>query len=267
MKPVIRKMALSGVCLTILLSADYMAQAAGPFFPRQTVYNFGGGYSPTAFYGYRGIYGGGYYGGGYPGYYGGYYNDGSSLIRAQGQAQVDQSKAMVNYQEATSKYLDNQKKLAETYVERQKAQRESIHQQAEIDKELAQQKQDAIEAQKEKNLKLQESGLSPYYNASASQDQETLNASQLNPATGEISWPEALMGPEYAESRNKLQELYSLKNSTGITSSLSREIQGEALNMKNILRGQIKTMLPNDYLAARGFIEGLINMGKTSRTG
>lgn len=266
MKSVIRKMTLSGVCLTILLSAGYSAQAAGPFFPRQTIYNFGGGYSPTAFYGYRGIYGGGYYGG-YPGYYGGYYTDGSSLIRAQGQAQVDRSKAMINYQEATSKYIDNQKKLAETYVERQKALRESIHEQAEINKELAQQKQDAIDAQKEKNLKLQESGLSPYYNASTSQDNETLSASQLDPATGEISWPESLMGPEYAESRAKLQELYSLKNSTGITSSLSREINDEALKMKNILRGQIKTMLPNDYLAARGFIEGLINMGKTSRTG
>ncbi|MCA9007176.1 MAG: hypothetical protein KDA70_18020 [Planctomycetaceae bacterium] len=267
MKPVIRKMTLSGLCLMTLLSASNMVPAAGPFFPRQTVYNFGGGYSPTAFYGYRGIYGGGYYGGYYPGYYGGYYNDGSSLIRAQGQAQVDRSKAMINYQEATSKYIDNQKKLAETYVERQKALRESIHEKAEIDKELAQQKQDAIDAQKEKNLKLKESGLSPYFNASASQDNETLNASQLNPATGEISWPESLMGSEYAESRQKLQELYSLKNSTGITSSLSQEINEEATKMKNILRGQIKTMLPNDYLAARGFIEGLINMGKTSRTG
>lgn len=266
MKPVIRQLTLSGLCLTIVLSTGSMVQAAGPFFPRQTVYNFGGGYSPTAFYGYRGIYGGGYYGG-YPGYYGGYYNDGSSLIRAQGKAQVDRSKAMINYQEATSKYLDNQKKLAETYVARQKAQRESIHQRAEINKELAQQKQDAIEAQKEKNLKLQESGLSPYYNAASSQDNETLNASQLNPATGEISWPESLMGSEYAASREKIQELYSLKNSTGITSSLSQEINDEALKMKNILRGQIKTMLPNDYLAARGFIEGLINMGKTSRTG
>ena len=266
MKPVMHKMTLSGLCLTILLSTGSMVQAAGPFFPRQTVYNFGGGYSPTAFYGYRGRYGGGYYGG-YPGYYGGYYNDGSSLIRAQGQAQVDQSKAMVNYQEANSKYIDNQKKLAETYVARQKALRESIHEKAEIDKELAQQKQAAIEAQKEKNLKLQESGLSPYYNAASSQDSETLNASQLNPATGEISWPESLMGPEYAESRQKLQELYSLKNSTGITSSLSQEINDEAVKMKSILRGQIKTMLPNDYLAARGFIEGLINMGKTSRTG
>ena len=234
MKPVMHKMTLSGLCLTILLSTGSLVQAAGPFFPRQTVYNFGGGYSPTAFYGYRGIYGGGYYGG-YPGYYGGYYNDGSSLIRAQGQAQVDQSKAMINYQEANSKYIDNQKA--------------------------------AIEAQKEKNLKLQESGLSPYYNAASSQDSETLNASQLNPATGEISWPESLMGPEYAESRQKLQELYSLKNSTGITSSLSQEINDEAVKMKSILRGQIKTMLPNDYLAARGFIEGLINMGKTSRTG
>lgn len=262
MKPVIRQLTLSGLCLTIVLSTGSMVQAAGPFFPRQTVYNFGGGYSPTAFYGYRG----GYYGG-YPGYYGGYYNDGSSLIRAQGKAQVDRSKAMINYQEATSKYLDNQKKLAETYVARQKAQRESIHERAEINKELAQQKQDAIEAQKEKNLKLQESGLSPYYNAASSQDNETLNASQLNPATGEISWPESLMGSEYAESREKIQELYSLKNSTGITSSLSQEINDEALKMKNILRGQIKTMLPNDYLAARGFIEGLINMGKTSRTG
>lgn len=263
MRTVIRKMTLSGLCLMFLFSAGYMAQAAGPFFPQRTVYNFGGGYSPTAFYGNR-WYGGGYYGG----YYGGGYNDGgAALVRAQGQALESRSKAMVNYQEANSKYLDNQKKLAETYVARQKAQRESIHEQAAIKELQAQQRQAAMDKQAEKNRKMRESGLSPYYNAASSQDKETLNSSQLNSATGEITWPESLMGDEYKASRDKLQELYSLKNSTGITSSLSDEINSEALVMKNILRGQIRNMLPNDYLAARGFIEGLINMGKTTVTG
>ncbi len=257
MRTVIRKITLSGFCLIILFSAGHMAQAAGPFFPRQTVYNFGGGLSPSVYYGNRWGYGGGYYGGGY-------YDNGAALVRAQGQAMESQSKAMVNYQEANSKYLDNQKKLAETYVARQKAQRESMHEQAQIKEMQAQQRQAAIDAQAEKNRKLQESGLSPYYNAASSQDKETLNSSQLNPATGEISWPEALTGEEYEASRKKMQELFSLKNSTGVTSSLTREIESEAIVMKNILRGQIRTMLPNDYLSARGFIEGLANMGKAA---
>lgn len=258
---VIRKMTLSGFCLIILFSAGYKAQAAGPFFPRQTVYNFGGGLSPSVYYGNRWGYGGGYYG---PYSGGGYYDGGAALVRAQGQAAESRSKAMVNYQEANSQYIDNQKKLAETYVARQKAQRESMHEAAAIKDMQAKQRQEAIDAQAAKNRKLQESGLSPYYNATSYQDKETLNSSQLNPATGEISWPEGLMGDEYETSRKKMQELFSLKNSTGVTSSLTREIEAEAIVMKNILRGQIRDMLPNDYLSARGFIEGLANMGKAA---
>ncbi len=261
MNTAMRKLTLSGLCLMILVSAAHMLEAAGPFFPRRTIYNYGGGLSPAVFYGNRwGGWGGGYYGGGY-------YDGGAAAIRAQGQAQVDRSKAMINYQEATSKQIDNQKKLAETYVARQKAQRASIHEQQEIIKAKEEARQAALARQVEKNRKRQESGLSPYFNASASQDQERLSSSQLNPATGEISWPESLMGSEFDVSRAKLQELYSLKNSTGVTSSLSRQISEEANVMKNILRGQIRNMLPNDYLAARGFIEGLINMGKSSITG
>ena len=245
----------------VLISAGPILEAAGPFFPRRTIYNFGGGLSPSVYYGNRwGGYGGGYYGGGY-------YDSGAGYIRAQGKAQVDRSKAMINYQEAQSKQLDNQKKMAETYVARQKAQRASIAEQQEIIKAKDAARQAANERQTEINRKRRESGLSPYFNASASQDSERLNSSQLNPATGEISWPESLMGNEFQASREKLQELYSLKNSTGVTSSLSRQISDEANSMKNLLRGQIRHMLPNDYLAARGFIEGLINMGKTSVTG
>ncbi len=260
MNTAMRKLTLSGLCLMVLISAGPILEAGGPFFPRITIYNFGGGLSPSVYYGNR--WGGGYYGG-----YGGYYDGGAAAIRAQGKAQVDRSKAMINYQEAQSKQLDNQKKMAETYVARQKAQRASIAEQQEIIKAKDAARQAANERQAEKNRKRRESGLSPYFNASASQHRERLNSSRLKPATGEISWPESLMGNEFQASREKLQELYSLKNSTGVTSSLSRQISDEANSMKSILRGQIRNMLPNDYLAARGFIEGLINMGKTSVTG
>ena len=261
MNTAMRNLTLTGLCLLILISAVPMLEAAGPFFPRRTIYNYGGRLSPAVFYGNRwGGYGGGYYGGGY-------YDGGAAAIRAQGQAQVDRSKAMINYQEATSKQLDNQKKMAETYVARQKAQRASIAEQQEIIKAKDEARQAANERQTEKNRKRRESGLNPYFNASSSQDREMLSSSQLNPATGEISWPESLMGDEFQASRQKLQELYSLRNSTGVTSSLSRQISQEANEMKSLLRGQIRNMLPNDYLAARGFIEGLINMGKTSVTG
>ena len=261
MNTAMRKLTLSGLCLMILVSAAHMLEAAGPFFPRRTIYNYGGGLSPSVYYGNRwGGYRGGYYGGGS-------YDSGAGYIRAQGKAEVDRSKAMINYQEATSKQLDNQKKMAETYVARQKAQRASIAEQQEIIKAKDAARQAANERQTEKNRKMRESGLSPYFNAASSQDREMLSSSQLNPATGEISWPESLMGNEFQASRDKLQELYSLKNSTGVTSSLSRQISEEANVMKSLLRGQIRNMLPNDYLAARGFIEGLINMGKTSVTG
>lgn len=259
MKTIMIKTAIFVMCVMVVFSDGNNLQAWGPWWNSSSVHYWGGNYSPM--YG-RGWYGRGYYGGGY--YGGGYYDNGASLIRAQGQATVDRSKAMINYQEARDKYIDNQKKLADTYVARQKAQREYNKELWATEDEFNKHQAELQAQIAAKNRKRTEEGKSMIYmNASSSQNNEVLSPSQLNPATGKITWPESLQGSTYQASRDKMQELFSLKNSTGLTPSLSRQIDEQAHVMKNELRGQIRNMLPNDYLSARGFIEGLANMGKS----
>ncbi|QDT42022.1 hypothetical protein Pan241w_21030 [Gimesia alba] len=256
MKTVMRKATLPGLCLIVLFSAVHLLPA-GPWYSGSNIHYWPGRYSPAIFTPW---YGGGYY----TGNWGGWGDTRSALIRAQGQAMVDRSRSMVNYEEARAKYLDNQKKLAETYVERQKAQRAYNQERAAMEKEQAAQREAEREKRVAENKKRRESGSSVYFEAGFTQSDVKLSASQLNPATGKISWPESLMGSEYEASREKMQKLFSLRDSTGATSDISQQIYAEAQKMKNQLRGQIRDMLPNDYLAARRFIEGLANMGKTA---
>lgn len=258
MKTVALKMSMWGLGILMLFSTGHYLMA-DPWYGH--VYYWPGTLSPSI----------------YSPWYGGYYTRGwgspvdalgsryqgmADLVRSQGQAQLDRTKAMVNYEDARSKYIENQKKLADTYVSMQKAQRAYNQERAAVEKEREAQK----EAERQKlvaaNKKRRESGTPVYYEAGFSQSDATLSASQLNPATGEISWPEALLGDEYKDSRERMQELFKLRDSTGATSEISQEIYNEAQVMKKQLRGQIRDMLPNDYLSARRFIEGLSNMGQ-----
>ena len=261
MKTVTFKLSMLGLGILTLFSAGHFLMA-GPWYSGSNIHYWGGNYSPAI---YTPWYGGGYYGGNWGNpvdALGSRYQGMADLVRSQGQAQLDRSKALVNYQDAQSQYLDNQKKLAETYVSVQKSQRAYNQERAAMEKErqakLEAERQQRVEANKKRN----EEGGSVYYEPGFSQSDATLSASQLNPATGKISWPEALMGDEYKASRDKMQELFSLRDSTGATTEISQEIYDEAQVMKNQLRGQIRDMVPNEYLSARRFIEGLANMGK-----
>lgn len=258
MKTVMRRVAFPGLCLIVLFSAAHLVPA-GPWYSRSNIYYWPGHYSPAIYSPWYG-YGGGYY----TGNWGGWGDTQSSLIRAQGQAQLDKSKSMVNYEEARSQYLDNQKKLADTYVARQKAQRAYNQERAAMEKEQAEKRDAEMQKRKEQNEARRKSGQPVYYEAGFTDSGATLSATQLNPATGKISWPEALMSSEYAASREKMQQLFTLRDSTGATSEISQEIYTEAQKMKSQLRGNIREMLPNDYLSARRFIEGLANSGKTA---
>jgi len=262
MKTVTLKMCTVGLGIFILFSASEFLMA-GPWYRNSNIYYWPGSYSPAIYSPWNGGYYSGRWWGGSPvDALGSRYQGMADLVRSQGQAQLDHTKAMVNYQDARSKYIDNQKKLADTYLSVQKAQRAYNQERAAMDKEREAREEAARQKRVEANKKRLESGTPVYYEPGFSQSDATLSASQLNPATGEISWPEALMGEEYKASREKMEELFKLRDSTGATSEISQQIYDEAQVMKNQLRGQIRDMLPNEYLSARRFIEGLSNMGQ-----
>lgn len=192
---------------------------------------------------------GGYYGGNYPGYYGGYspvegaqrgYAD---IIRSRGMAAEDYSKALINREQARSKYLDNKQKWTEVYWQRKRLG------EAELAKDHA---EDRERRQK-------------WLAANRGRKPETLPASQYDPSTGSIDWPEALQTPIYADHRNKIEEELELQASTSATSNAS-EIRNQARQMQEILKGQIREMSPNEYIASRKFLDRLVNQVVMARS-
>lgn len=190
--------------------------------------------------GYRSGYGYGY-GGGYASTAAqGYAQGMASMIQASGEATEAISRASINNEEARSAYIDNQKKWTETYYEK---------------KRISEANRDAVAARdreaRDKYLKDRPSGMPP-----------RLNASQLDPATGHISWPSALRDESFADQRKKIEELILLRNFTSSTSDVAGQLHSASRDMQADLKARINDLSPNEYIAARKFLDSLAYEGQ-----
>ena len=200
--------------------------------------------------GYRNPYAYGGYGGGYGGYgYGATTARGSelqgmaSVIGASGQAALARSEAGINYEEARSKFIDNQLKWAKTYYERKDVYQSHADKEAEKNREV-----------RDRYLATKPSGLPP-----------RLGPSQLDPSTGQITWPSALEGPEYREGKNALQDLFMTRVFTSGSDDTANKIYQTARDMQYLLKTHIDDMPPYEYLAARKFLESMAFEGRYPR--
>lgn len=193
-----------------------------------------------------GAYGGGY-GGGYG--YGGYgastapqgYMDGmSQVIRSRGAASVDYSQARINNQQAASSYLDNQQKWFDYYHQRKDRGKQMMAAQAAEQKAAAQ-----------RYVAHEKSGFPP-----------RLTASQLDPVTGQINWPEALKADMFADSRKKIEDLASVMHVAGSTVDFDKEFHDAAHEMLSQLKTTVRDTPTFEYVAARQFLESLAFEGR-----
>jgi hypothetical protein len=159
----------------------------------------------------------------------------ADVIRSQGMAAEAVSRAAINFQDARSAWLDNQLKWTRTYWARRRLGESEIA----ADQAKRREARDRYLAQKP-------SGAPP-----------RLSASQLDPSTGAIAWPRALQQQAYADQRQRLEELVALRTHTTETYELSDAIYDAADQMRNELRQNMQGMNPNDYIAARKFLDSL----------
>ena len=157
----------------------------------------------------------------------------ADVIRAAGEASESYTNALINYEEARSRYYDNKLKWAEIYWQRRRL--NEAERQVDYDKQRARRDN---------------------YRNNRSRTVARLNPSQLDPSTGKIYWPTALQAPEFYSYRTKLDELL-LTQAHSNHPGLSSEINRTSLAMKNELKTHIRDMTPNEYLEARKFIDGL----------
>jgi hypothetical protein len=82
---------------------------------------------------------------------------------------------------------------------------------------------------------------------------------QLVSAQGRISWPDLLLDEEFSDARIQLESLFAQrKPGPGAAgSSVSGEVQTVAAEMREQLQSRIRQVSPEQYLAARRFLESL----------
>lgn len=182
------------------------------------------------------------YGGGYGGTTaaGSYMQGAAEMTAAAGQYNLLSSEAAINMQEARSKYIDNRKKWTETYF----AMKEENQAKATEKRERNRSSQQARDL------------------AAASGVPRPLSSDTLDPISGKITWPEALQGTEYAASRTKLEQIFELRATTSGGAGSSAEVRSATREMTATLKDNIEKLPPNEYIAARKFLDSLAFAGR-----
>ena len=95
--------------------------------------------------------------------------------------------------------------------------------------------------------------------SNAARKPQPLSEIELNPATGEIAWPAALQGGEFARMRTEVQRQFAER---AAQAGSPASFDAAALNatvgqFRDQLKGHVGAMRPADYLAARKFIDRL----------
>ncbi|MFO1042554.1 MAG: hypothetical protein U0941_12250 [Planctomycetaceae bacterium] len=167
----------------------------------------------------------------------------ADMTRSQGMYNVMTSAAMVNVEQARGEYIQNQKQWTEVYMMKQRVV------QAEQAKRL--------EEARARNAKIAEqqaehpSSLPP-----------RLNSSELDPATGKIAWPSALMRDTFASQRKEIEGLFETRAHTGSTSELTEAIYKKVRGMQDELRKHIRDLVTQEYMESRKFLDRLSLEGR-----
>lgn len=165
----------------------------------------------------------------------------ADVIRAGGEASESYSRASINSQEARRRWIENEYEFTKMYWDRKRLG------QAE---RLADFERDRARRQAYRDSRTG-TGSPP-----------ALDPTELDPVTGEIAWPDALLQDKYATQRDQLNELLSLKTSAANTPGLSRKIYESCREMQTALLDEIRDMPAHEYIAARKFLDSLAMEGR-----
>jgi hypothetical protein len=160
----------------------------------------------------------------------------AAVIRAAGEFNYTTSLALINIEEARSRYIDNRAKWTETYFAMRKT--NQAYREAERGYRPTQEVLNRISQE-----------ASPH----------RLEPSQLDPSLRTIFWPALLSRSDFDSVRTQLDELFTVQrpNNSGLGTENYREIMALTAEMQALLDTMINQLHPDEYLAARRFIESL----------
>jgi hypothetical protein len=162
----------------------------------------------------------------------------ADLVQAAGQANLSNSEAAKNYEQAASMNLDNQLKNTNTYFEMRK-----------------------MNTQYRKAEDSRFKGLSTEDSWRVAQEgmPKRLRSTELDPVTGKIYWPLMFQDPKYQTYRDQLNQLFVERESAhgGIGYDNYMQIQQVTQGLLAELKKNIDKYGSGDYLRMKNFIESL----------
>ncbi|GAB4139156.1 MAG: hypothetical protein Tsb009_07890 [Planctomycetaceae bacterium] len=173
-----------------------------------------------------------------------YYRGVANVIRAQGQLELARSRAILNYQQARSQYIQNQQRWNEVYQERVR---------------LLEEKRRIAETKREERVQKIQERRKKYQQYLKSKTRPRMTASQLDPYTGKIFWPEVLQSDDFRKIREEIDEWFVIRAHTGTISGTEQDIDEKIKAMSQILKTKIRELPTDQYITARSFLELLSN--------
>ncbi|MBW3597301.1 MAG: hypothetical protein KY475_08505 [Planctomycetes bacterium] len=160
----------------------------------------------------------------------------ADVVRSAGAAELMASEAAKNYEQARAMYFNNRLKYTQTYFEM---------------KQLNEQYREERRGQRPTSEQL--------FRIAEERAPEPLSPSELDPYSGEISWPPLLLAPEYTDLRETSERLIHARVSDAVSMSVDeRQALSATLGaLATKLKSNISAYDPEDYVAAKNFLQSL----------
>jgi hypothetical protein len=156
----------------------------------------------------------------------------ADVVRSAGAANLMNSEAAKNYEDARKKYIENRLQATETYFEMRRANQES-----------------------RAALRPRPLSTEQYVRLARQQAPERLSVSQLDPLSGTIGWPRVLMADRYKEDRELLQTLFK-ERARGVAHNYE-EIREACDALLAKLKADTAKIGANDFIRAKNFVDSL----------
>jgi len=155
----------------------------------------------------------------------------ADVVRSYGMASLLNAQAVNQLEQARKQYIENQMRAVQTYIDAHRLNTEYRN------------------AARPRPLSLEQ-----YVRIAREQAPEPLTATQLDQLTGMISWPAPLRKPEYEAFRRRIDRLFQ-DRATGY--AVYGELPAACEEFAARLNADIMQFPPNDYVAAKKFLESL----------
>jgi hypothetical protein len=156
----------------------------------------------------------------------------ADVVRSYGMANLLNSEAAKNYEQARRDYIENRLKATQAYFE-------------------ARSYNDSYR----RNKRSAPLSMDQYVRLARQQAPDRLSISQLDPFTGAINWPLPLKRPEYAEQRERIERLFSARAQG--TELVHGQIAKAVEEFGLVLKADLETFEQPDYVLAKNFLDSL----------